>query len=116
MIDHAALTAPQDALQAAIAKAGSQVELARICGITQPSVSLWIKRGKELPAEYVLKVEAATGVSRHLLRPDIYPVEAPQASPAFHGVDRGGATVSFQNGSVLHRSNDAAPQDMGVAA
>lgn len=100
-----------EALQTALRVAGSQVQLARVCGVKQPSVSLWIKHSKPLPAECVLKVEAATGVSRHLLRPDIYPVEAPQASPAFHGVDRGGATVSFQNGSVLHRNTE-----LGAAA
>lgn len=48
--------------------------MARICGLAQPSVWKWLQSGKRLPAEHVLKVEAATGVSRHLLRPDIYPL------------------------------------------
>lgn len=100
-----------DALKQALSAAGSQVELARICGVKQPSVSLWIKNGKPLPATCVLKVEAATGVSRHLLRPDIYPVEMPPAPVAWHGVDQGAARVSFQNGTVLQRSND-----LGAAA
>lgn len=30
---------------------------------------------RRVPAEFVLKVEALTGVSRHELRPDIYPIE-----------------------------------------
>lgn len=102
---------PFEALQDAIRIAGSQVELARICGVTQPSVSLWIKRGKVMPAEFVLKVEAATGVSRHLLRPDIYPVEVPHAPPAWTGVDQGTARVSFQNSGISQRD-----QDFGVAA
>jgi DNA-binding transcriptional regulator YdaS (Cro superfamily) len=33
-------------------------------------------------AEMVLKVEAATGISRHELRPDIYPIEPPAAVEA----------------------------------
>ena len=66
---------PYEALQAALERAGSQSELARVCGITQPSVWKWFQSSKRLPAEYVLRVEAATGVSRHFLRPDIYPVE-----------------------------------------
>lgn len=46
--------------------------LAREIGISQPAVSQW----KVCPAERVLAVESATGVSRHVLRPDIYPKEA----------------------------------------
>lgn len=37
-----------------------------------------MQSGKRLPAEHVLAVEAATGVSRHLLRPDIYPLSERQ--------------------------------------
>jgi len=55
--------------------------MSRICGVTQPAVWKWLQSGKRLPAEYVLTVEAATGVSRHLLRPDIYPASL-HADPA----------------------------------
>lgn len=42
-----------------------------------------------MPAEYVLRTEAATGVSRHYLRPDIYPVEATEAPASrLHSVDQ----------------------------
>jgi DNA-binding transcriptional regulator YdaS (Cro superfamily) len=55
---------------------GNQSELARICGVAQPTVWGWINKGRGvLPAEYVLAVEKATGVSRHDLRPDLYPRE-----------------------------------------
>lgn len=53
--------------------------MARICGVSQPAVWKWLQSSKRLPAEYVLRVETATGVSRHALRPDIYP--APVALP-----------------------------------
>lgn len=62
-----------EALELAVEKAGSQSALAKICGVGQPAVWKWLQSAKRLPAEYVLKVEAATGVARHLLRPDIYP-------------------------------------------
>lgn len=62
-----------EALQAALAKAGSQSALARICGVGQPAVWKWLQTSKRLPPQHVLKVEAATGVSRFDLRPDIYP-------------------------------------------
>jgi TorA maturation chaperone TorD len=52
----------------AIQAAGGVSELARRIGISQPSVSNWDK----VPAERVLAVEAATGVARVRLRPDLY--------------------------------------------
>ncbi len=76
-----------EALLQAIDLAGSQSEIARICGITQPAVWKWLQSTKRVPAEYVLRIEAATGVSRYHLRPDIYPVE-PEASSRWSGVDQ----------------------------
>lgn len=74
---------PYEALRKAVERAGSQSAFARICGVTQPSVWKWLQSGKRLPAEHVLCVEAATGLSRHSLRPDIYPRDPiPFASPA----------------------------------
>lgn len=70
---------PHLALKRAITGAGSQAALARLCSVTQPAVAQWVQKGGSLPAEHVLKVEAATGVSRHDLRPDIYPVDLPPA-------------------------------------
>lgn len=87
---------PFAALELALDRAGSQSQLARICGVSQPSVWKWLQSSKRLPAEYVLRVEAATGVSRHDLRPDIYPVDLPPAG-RFLGVDQGRAPVAFQS-------------------
>jgi TorA maturation chaperone TorD len=55
-------------LSEAIRAAGGVSELARQIGISQPSVSNWIR----IPAERVVSVEAATGIDRVILRPDIY--------------------------------------------
>src|SRR5437588_7628430 len=55
-------------LSEAIHAAGGVSELARRIGISQPSVSNWDK----IPAERVLAIEAATGISRKMLRPDLY--------------------------------------------
>jgi len=55
-------------LEKAIRAAGGTSELARRIGISQPSVSNWSR----VPAERVLSVEAATGVARDILRPDLY--------------------------------------------
>ena len=58
----------ESGLSVAIRAAGGVSELARRIGIAQPSVSNWDR----IPAERVLAVEAATGVSRNVLRPDLY--------------------------------------------
>jgi len=55
-------------LDEAIRAAGGVGALARKVGISQPSVSNW----NRVPAERVVAVEAATGISRALLRPDLY--------------------------------------------
>ena len=57
-----------EGLDEAIRVAGGVGALARKIGISQPSVSNWAR----IPAERVLSVEAATGVSRTILRPDLY--------------------------------------------
>jgi TorA maturation chaperone TorD len=55
-------------LEAAIRAAGGVTELARRVGVSQPSVSNWSR----IPAARVLAVEAATGIARAVLRPDLY--------------------------------------------
>jgi TorA maturation chaperone TorD len=55
-------------LEEAIRAVGGVSELARRIGISQPSVSNWDR----IPAERVLSVEAATGVPRRVLRPDLF--------------------------------------------
>jgi TorA maturation chaperone TorD len=55
-------------LSEAIRAAGGVSELARQLGISQPSVSNWMR----VPAERVISVETATGVNRAVLRPDLY--------------------------------------------
>lgn len=62
-------------LQEAIRAVGSVSELARRLGISQPSVSNW----ERVPSERVLSVEAATGVGRDVLRPDLFDDGIPRA-------------------------------------
>lgn len=71
---------------AAVRAAGGQAALARKLGISQSTVSTWLRRGNELPAKFVIPVEQAYGVSRHELRPDLYPPEerASATQPASH--------------------------------
>jgi DNA-binding transcriptional regulator YdaS (Cro superfamily) len=64
---------PEQALIQAVNRMGSQGAMARLCDVSQTAVWKWLNESKQLPAEHVLKVEAATNVARHDLRPDIYP-------------------------------------------
>jgi len=51
---------------------GGATKAAAALGIRNPSVVLnWRMRG-QVPADKVLAVEAASGISRHVLRPDIF--------------------------------------------
>ena len=61
-----------NAIQKAVKVIGGQQQLAEECGVRYQAVQKWLRRGK-VPAERVIAIEAATGVSRHDLRPDIYP-------------------------------------------
>lgn len=71
------------ALAHAIRHIGGQTALARLLDTRQSTVRSWLERGQPLPAEYVLRVEAelrrrGIAISRHDLRPDIYPLELEQ--------------------------------------
>jgi DNA-binding transcriptional regulator YdaS (Cro superfamily) len=59
------------ALQQAIERVGGRRELARLLGISHQAIAHW----RRVPAERVLIIERLTGVTRHALRPDIYPKE-----------------------------------------
>ncbi len=60
-------------------KLGGLTRAANLLGIKNPSVvANWRTRGR-VPAEKVLEIEGLTGISRHVLRPDVFgpaPVEA----------------------------------------
>lgn len=57
-----------------VAHVGGQSATARICGVSQTAVWKWLQSAKRLPAEHVLAMSEATGLSPHLYRPDIYPL------------------------------------------
>jgi TorA maturation chaperone TorD len=85
-------------LARAIDKAGGVAELARKIGIAQPSVSNW----NRVPAQRVIAVEAATGISRRELRPDLYDEsELAQSNQAVDPVDAGRAHQYLLLASLL---------------
>tara|TARA_R110000787_G_scaffold121408_1_gene232274 strand:- start:256 stop:510 length:255 start_codon:yes stop_codon:yes gene_type:complete len=58
-------------IKSIIKKAGGQLKLARLLGISQPAVSQW----ERIPVEHVLIIEHMVGINRHEMRPDVYPEE-----------------------------------------
>ena len=60
------------ALYRAIKTAGSMRKLGLLIDCNTGQINMW-KHRNNVPAEYVLPIERATGVSRSLLRPDLYP-------------------------------------------
>src|SRR5262249_8443741 len=89
-------------LDEAIRVAGGVGALARKIGISQPSVSNWSR----IPAERVLSVEAATGVSRAILRPDLY-AEHPGTARDIDEVDAAPAPEYALVSVLLRRAPDA---------
>lgn len=64
-------------LERAVDELGSQAALAKALNVKPQHVWNWLNRDKKVPAEQVLAIEAATSgkVTRHELRPDLYPEE-----------------------------------------
>mgnify|MGYP003611371459 CR=1 FL=1 len=60
----------KNALEKLVSEVGAY-RLALMLGVKHPTIHTWLKFGR-VPAERVLAVEAATGVSRYELRPDVY--------------------------------------------
>jgi len=90
-------------LSEAIQAAGGVSKLARRVGVSQPSVSNWDK----VPAERVLLVEAATGVDRKVLRPDLYQ-EREAAARTVDEIDIARAQEYALLSTLLMRAPDAA--------
>ena len=82
---------------------GGVAELARKIGIAQPSVSNW----NRVPAQRVIAVEGATGVSRSELRPDLY--SEPGRAGRRRRSDRCRARAGIR--AACHACSRAAPSD-----
>jgi DNA-binding transcriptional regulator YdaS (Cro superfamily) len=100
---------PYEALMLAIERAGgTQSDLARKVPCSITTVWKWVQTSKRVSEKYVLKVEAVTGIARHLLRPDIYPADlgpGPRwAQPRWIGVDMS-AGPDFSVETIVERRN-----------
>ena len=98
-------------LEQAVRAVGGVSELARQIGISQPSVSNWNK----VPAERVLIVEAATGVDRKILRPDLYP-PSDETPPTSDDVATARAQEYALLAKLANMRGDATPLGLAHAA
>lgn len=59
----------------------SQRDIAKAAGVGESTVSRWFaylrdpKTGYPIPAEAAVKLEDAVGIPRHMLRPDLWPLD-----------------------------------------
>ena len=62
-----------NAIDTAIDRHGAgQAGIARLLGVSPQAVSQWVAGSRPVPPRHAMAIEAATGVSRHDLRPDIF--------------------------------------------
>lgn len=99
---------PLEAFNKAIDAYGTQTAMANALGIDQTTISKRLSSSKDVVAEWVLKIERDTGISRHDLRPDIYP--KPQ-----HGANVSGQWED-ENGNPQPILDKDIHEDEGVAA
>jgi DNA-binding transcriptional regulator YdaS (Cro superfamily) len=71
MLEVSPMESTETPLERAVRTVGGQAKFAQLIGITAQAVSQW----DEVPPLRVLEVERISGVSRHELRPDLYPLE-----------------------------------------
>ena len=70
------------ALRRAVIIIGSQKKAADVVGVKQPTISWTLNSGERVPAEWCIPLEVATDgiVTRHQLRPDLYPLQTSDPS------------------------------------
>lgn len=66
------LRTPSDAFAEAVESVGGQGATGRLVGVTQGAIWQRLKAKKPAAVGWVLKLEAATGIPKEQLRPDIY--------------------------------------------
>ncbi|WP_452665681.1 YdaS family helix-turn-helix protein [Sphingomonas zeae] len=85
---------PEKAFKEALRLAGSQTALAVIVGKRQPAISKRLRGNCRAEPSEAIAIERSTGVSRHLLCPDIFdPEPTSSVLPGNEVVEGGAPTV-----------------------
>lgn len=88
----------------AVKIAGSQSALARLLSCTPQHVQKMCSSG-HVPANRVLKIESATGVTRYQLRPDLYQEAPPTLSANLRPISAAGQ--STEDAGTLYSAKQA---------
>ena len=91
-------------LERAIGAAGGVTSLSRLIGVSQPAVSGW----KRVPPDRVLAVEAATGIPRTALRPDLFAEQELAIPDGLDEIDAARADLYALLALLLWHAPDAA--------
>lgn len=67
-----AVMTQQEAIRKAIEAAGSQTKLATLAGCGQQTISDLLNGKRRASASFAIRFEKKTGVSRRILRPDVF--------------------------------------------
>lgn len=74
MMQTALQSPPLDAIaRRAVDAGGGSAKLGRTLGLSKTTVQSWT--GSRVPAEWMPRVSAVTGIPMHELRPDLFPAE-----------------------------------------
>jgi len=87
---------------------GTQTRLAEIAGKSQGTVCQRLLQGKPIWPESIPAIEAATGISRHVLNPDVHPLPTPADAPC--------PTVRDSDYTSLAPTRPAVPCDQAAAS
>jgi DNA-binding transcriptional regulator YdaS (Cro superfamily) len=90
-----------DLVQIGAEKAGGLGKLAAALGIRHQAFYSW----RKVPAERVLSFERATGIPRHVIRPDLYGNDVPQDADR---VMTAGAEAGLASAPTLSRQENTA--------
>ena len=116
-MDDSQIIRAAQAFRDAVDRAGSQSAFQRRTGLIQQTCSAILGREGMIPPEYVLVTEREFGVSRHILRPDIFgadpaiqsdpPVAAVFPSSTASTVEAGTPIDHCDRGAGLQAETDA---------
>ncbi len=89
----------QGAIERAVEAAGGIDAFQQRLGVSRRTVFHWKQHG--IPAERAPEIEAATGIARHLLRPDLFSAPAAEAAPAIDALTANRAGAFALLGALL---------------
>ena len=96
-----------EGLREAVTEYGSQSAMAKALGVTQPTVSYWLRVGRPLPAELCRQVAFETKIPLARLRPDLFSGDLSAPSLGDGLITEGAPVVLSDRGVVSDKAGDA---------